>query len=139
VDDGQLISGVFARFEWAARFGDITDGLSNTIAMGEVRGNCTYALRSQSWANTFGLGFATTAPINYPTCPGEDGVPPGFKTGFGCAASDNYNTDRGFKSRHQGGAFFLLCDGSVQFLQQSIYHPTYQALGDRRDGTPIQE
>jgi prepilin-type processing-associated H-X9-DG protein len=44
----------------------------------------------------------------------------------------------GFKSKHPGGAQFVLCDGSVQFLTESIAYDTYQRLGDRRDGNPVE-
>ena len=43
----------------------------------------------------------------------------------------------GFKSRHPGGAMFVLCDGSVHFLPETIDYMTYQRLGDRRDGQPV--
>ncbi len=133
------ISGVFARSTWAASIDEIRDGTSNTIAMGEVRGWCSGFLWRKSWAKSEGLWFATTAPINFPTCPGEDGVPsdPDFG-GSGCNNKENsWNTSMGFKSQHPGGALFVFCDGSVHFLSETIDHTTYQALGDRRDGEVI--
>ena len=36
-------------------------------------------------------------------------------------------------------ANFNLCDGSVRLIDANIYHPLYQALGDRRDGLTIGE
>jgi len=135
------ISGVFARSTWAARFAQIRDGTSNTIAMGEVRGWCSGFLWRLGWARSDGLWFATTAPINFPTCPGEHGVPndPVFG-GTGCHDKQNsWNTNMGFKSTHPGGAQFVFCDGSVHFLDENINHTTYQALGDRNDGIPVSE
>ncbi len=134
------ISGVFARSTWSAKFHDVLDGTSNTIAMGEVRGWCSGHLYRLGWANAEGLWFATTAPINAPTCPGERGVPPtpGVGNPTGCGSTENaWNANMGFKSRHTGGAQFVFCDGSVHFLQQNIDHTTYQMLGDRRDGMTI--
>ena len=39
----------------------------------------------------------------------------------------------------QGGAHFLLVDGSVRFLSENLDHITYQRLGGRRDGAPVGE
>lgn len=133
------ISGVFARSTWAAKFSDILDGTSNTIAMGEVRGWCSGFLYRNNWANSEGLWFATTAPLNAPTCPGENGVPrvPGVG-GTGCKATENgWNANMGFKSRHPGGVQFVYGDGSVHFLRNNMSHTTYQMLGDRRDANTI--
>lgn len=132
------ISGVIARSSWAAKIRDITDGTSNTILMGEVRPVCSDALgywppnTGGGWADSESLWFSTTAPINFPTCPGENGVP--ATGGAGCNNHANWNTSMGFKSLHTGGAQFLMCDGSVRFISQNIDHNTYQMLGDRWDG-----
>ena len=45
----------------------------------------------------------------------------------------------GFGSRHLGGAYFVLCDGAVRFISDSIDSSssplgTYQQLGDKADG-----
>tara|TARA_B100000809_G_scaffold197411_1_gene197032 strand:- start:421 stop:1509 length:1089 start_codon:yes stop_codon:yes gene_type:complete len=129
------VSGVFARSSWAARIHDIKDGTSKTIAMGEIRPWCSEWSWSDGWTQAEGTWFATTGPINYPTCPGEDGVP--IDTNAGGPCNDwrrAYSTVNGFKSRHPGGAHFLLADGSVRFLVDDIDHTNYQRLGDRQDG-----
>jgi prepilin-type N-terminal cleavage/methylation domain-containing protein len=137
------ISGVIARSSWSANVRDITDGTSNTICMGEVRGWCSDALgywgpgTGGGWADSESLWFATTPPINFPTCPGENGNPNLPTGGSGCRSYQNWNTGMGFKSLHIGGAHFLLCDGSVRFISQNINHTLYQMLGDRWDGFPI--
>ncbi|HEY2252376.1 MAG TPA: DUF1559 domain-containing protein [Planctomycetaceae bacterium] len=118
------------------KFSDITDGLSNTIFMGEIRGKCggpEFATGGWGWQDPHAFYFATNGPINYPTCPGEGaGV-----SQTGCNSLRSYDTSNGFKSRHAGGAQFLLGDGTVRFLSQSIDYDTYQRLGKRNDGQPI--
>lgn len=132
------VSGVFARSTWAARIKEIEDGTSKTIAMGEVRPWCSGHLWWHGWANSEGLWFATTAPLNFNTCPGEQGnwMDTGGYGGSGCHDKmQSWNTNMGFKSSHVGGVQFVFCDGSVHFLTDEIDHTTYQALGDRQDGT----
>jgi prepilin-type processing-associated H-X9-DG protein len=50
----------------------------------------------------------------------------------------NWDISWGFKSNHSGGVNFLWGDGSVRFVTQSIDHRTYQLLGCRNDGMPVQ-
>lgn len=122
------ISGVFSHWAWSARMKDITDGLSNTIAMGEVRPQCEMHLRD-GWMGINSVYTGTGVAINYNTCEGAPG------TGSGCNQhTGQWGASQGFKSRHAGGAQFLLCDGSVHFLAETLDMITYQGLGDRRDG-----
>jgi prepilin-type N-terminal cleavage/methylation domain-containing protein/prepilin-type processing-associated H-X9-DG protein len=133
-ESGTDTSGIISRINWSAKFGDITDGLSNTIAMGEIRPNCSdHSVNGWEYFN--GQFVATTPPINFPiNCYGEAqvAVPEGP-----CNKPDSWMTSMGFKSRHTGGAQFLLCDGSVQFLSETIDYVMYQRLGDRRDGQSV--
>ncbi len=127
---GAQLSGVFSHCAWGARIEDITDGSSNTIAIGEIRPKCSWHARD-GWMHINALWFATTCPINYKNCPDE----PGYDAG--CAASSAWSCDMGFKSRHPGGAQFVFADGSVHFLSETIDYETYQRLGDRRDGRTV--
>ncbi len=132
--NGAQVSGVFSRYSWwSAKFRDITDGTSNVIAMGEILPYCGDHHRG-GWANPNALWTATTAPINFPTCPD---VAPGFEGTDGCNAHGNWQTSQGYKSKHPGGAQFVFGDGSVHFLAETIDYITYQRLGDRRDGQPV--
>ncbi len=129
--DETQISGPFAHEAWSATYKKITDGLSKTIAMGEMRAKCAWHARD-GWMHIDGMWFATTAPINYPTCPGEVGYQQST-----CNDEAHWGAAQGFKSLHAGGAQFTFCDGSVQFLTDAIDYTTYQQLGDRRDGQVI--
>ena len=134
----QPVSGPFGRgyfSPYAARMAQITDGTSNTILMGEVRMACqTFAAWGWSWPES--LWYATTAPINFPTCPDDAGY--GTNACFS-NASNNWNATFGFKSAHPGGCQFVMGDGSVQFLSESLDRLTYARLGDKSDGGVIGE
>ncbi len=132
-DNGMETSGCFSRYTFGANFADIKDGTSNTIAMGEIRWFCGDHHRG-GWMNPNALWTATTAPINFPTCPGE-GL--GQSATMNCYHFANWMTSQGFKSSHPGGAQFVFADGSVQFLSETIDYMTYQRLGCRRDGLPV--
>jgi len=138
------VSGAFARGNWAARFRDVTDGESQVIAVGEILPGKSDHITDRGWAHSNSLWFATVGPINFPSVGlGE----PGFSWGnasqplnpHGCTHYTNWSTSQGFKSRHKGGAQFVLVDGSVQFLSENIDYVTYNRLGDRRDGGPLGE
>jgi len=138
------ISGPFARGMWAARFRDVTDGESQVIALGEILPGKSDHIADRGWAHYNTIWFATAGPVNFPVVGlGE----PGFSWGnasqplnpHGCSHYKNWATSQGFKSRHKGGAQFVLVDGSVQFLSENIDYVTYNRLGDRRDGGPLGE
>jgi prepilin-type processing-associated H-X9-DG protein len=129
----RTLSGVFARCTWAAKIKDITDGTSKTIAAGEILPRSSAFQWIHGWTLSEGLWFATTAPINHPTDPDMFGAtpPPGSNWEL------DFNTAMGFKSRHAGGANFAFADGSVRFLTEDIDYTTYQKLGARADGLPL--
>ena len=131
-DDGNVISGVFSRLGYGASMSEITDGTSNTIVMGEQRPNCGDQ-QLGGW-HSWNQMTATTAPINFPTCPNQ---PPGQTATLNCYHYQNWQTSNGFKSRHPGGAQFVFGDGSAHFLSQTIDYATYQRLGDRHDGQAV--
>jgi prepilin-type N-terminal cleavage/methylation domain-containing protein/prepilin-type processing-associated H-X9-DG protein len=135
--DPNRISGVFARGAWGANLAQVSDGTSNVIAFGEIvpqRGDH----HMHGWFHFNSLWTATTAPINYKVNGmGEPGWG-GWTDPNNCNHWRNWTTSQGFKSMHPGGAQFALCDGSVQFLTDTIDWVTYQRLGCRRDGQPVQ-
>ncbi len=134
-------SGVFLRGHWAAKFRDITDGESQVILVGEI-----HPSKSDHYVNGWFAANSTwaltSAPINYPIVGVGD---TGFSWGnanpplnpHSCTHFKAWTTVLGFKSAHMGGAQYVFCDGSVQFLSENMDYLTYQRLGDRRDGQPL--
>jgi prepilin-type N-terminal cleavage/methylation domain-containing protein/prepilin-type processing-associated H-X9-DG protein len=136
--DPDQVRGMFNRLGAKINMATTTDGLSNTLMVGEVKigshDQCRYNIGDywHGWAG-FNSGNAmgtTITPINYPTDPKEtDGNCP-----IPATSVWNWNHSMGFKSNHSGGANFVFGDGSVHFLNQTIDHRTYQLLGCRNDG-----
>jgi hypothetical protein len=137
---GVGVSGFFGRGEWSPRMADVSDGLSNTIAFGEILPHKSDH-HWNGWMHFNTLWTATTAPINYPIVgigePGWDQAvnPQGLdnNNGLGCNGWRNWQTSQGFKSQHPSGAQFVFGDGSVHFLTASMDYRLYNALGGRND------
>jgi type II secretory pathway pseudopilin PulG len=120
------VSGVFGHLAWAARISDITDGTSNTIALGEMLPSASWHARD-GWMHVNALWNATTSPINdMYACPNNE------SDGSMC-----WSCEQAFRSYHSGGAQFVFCDAATTFLSETIDYMTYQKLGDRRDSLPI--
>jgi len=126
----------------------ITDGTSNTIAIGEAlfdirdiplmgairegQAISDPAARKDHWA----IGsddFDTTGMGDMSEMLGSTGVGMNLpKVPAGSSAFDAYELSYG--SRHTGGANFLFADGSVKFLRDTLALPIYSALGTRNGG-----
>ena len=142
-ENGSYISGIISRLNWGATFTQISDGTSNTILAGEILGQCGDHSRN-GWYHFNSMWIATTAPVNFPiACVRETLKDVSWDEGAarnglnGCNHWQNWQTSQGFKSRHTGGAQFVLCDGSARFISETIDYRTYQRLGDRRDGQVV--
>jgi prepilin-type N-terminal cleavage/methylation domain-containing protein/prepilin-type processing-associated H-X9-DG protein len=129
-------------FNWGGaviRIGDVTDGTSSTLFIGETlmgeNARVTEMLPQQGWVDAkswVNLGY-TNIPINYftPITSYCDGGPNDFRN------ANNYAVSQGFKSRHAGGVNFAFVDGSVRFVSQFINQQTYTYLSWRNDGQPV--
>jgi prepilin-type processing-associated H-X9-DG protein len=125
--------GIFFRGS-KVRIGDVTDGTSQTLMVGE---------RSYNWGQATWVGSVTDASLVAP--PGSP--PQGFfgaanfvlgHTFEGTGGPGSPGTElNGFASRHPQGANFLFADGHVQFLATSMDHTIYKALSTRAGGETI--
>ena len=115
----------------------VTDGMSNTILVGEVLPNADGD--NNLWTSPGALA-GTTIPLGWDTESGDPSLPNCRNQWQKPTAPLNCRTSaaaKGFVSRHPGGANFLFADGSVHFLMKSIDHVTYNALGSRNGGEVI--
>lgn len=145
------------KFTWAS----ISDGLSSTIAAGELH----HILQGYTTTTVNGVSLgtgATPVPSSGPTAWGANGgdyysegttnVPMNKTTGpyYNRTMTTSHDTQAlldvifnspvySFRSTHSGGCNFLLCDGSVKFLNQGIDMKVYKALGSRNGGEAVGE
>ena len=120
-DNASNYCGPFTRMSVCIALRDVTDGLSTTIFMGEVRRACSGHTQAGWATSNDGNGLAATIiPINVDSC---------HTAGTGCDQPWNWNNELGFKSLHPGGCQFVFGDGAVHYLAESIDHWNYQYLG----------
>lgn len=107
------------------RYGEIYDGSSNTILIGEM---LPYA-DSLGWTSGTRATLRNTGTlINTLNAQRRGGLFPELPEDVGPLWVG------GFGSHHPGGAQFCFADGSVRFLSESIAPEVYQNLGHRADG-----
>jgi prepilin-type processing-associated H-X9-DG protein len=108
---------------------DVTDGLSNTMFLGEVVEGHTLN-SSNIWSRNvraMDTSRSTSNPVN--TWPGE----PVYDSAYGLRVNG------AFASRHPGGANFAFGDGRVVFVEENIDMRAYQALSTRDNGEVVGE
>jgi len=126
---GQDLRGIGNRLGAVMNMAGVTDGTSNTFAVGEsLVAQHDHLLQNAWWYFNGGAAHNTTIiPLNYrsdqtPWCSPADHV------------NHNWGISWGFKSQHTGGVNFLFCDGHVQFISATIDKKLYNQLGCRNDG-----
>ena len=126
------VPGVFSRNGLSVGLKHIPDGLSNVIFFGETRPQCSGHVNAGWYTSNNSQGLAgTLIPINYDSCDNASTV--------GCRRPCNWVTELGFKSRHTGGAQFLMGDGVVKMFSETIDFTLYQRLGAKGDNQPVGE
>jgi len=129
--------------ESSIQFRDVTDGTSNVLMAGEkcrekYHGRCT---RKQN--NGAGIVFVVGASNqlyhdNRANCAALGTTYRGINWDSTVEDCGNlWNSKANFSSLHPGGAQFVLVDGSVRFLSETIDLTTIRRLGDRQDGNPV--
>jgi prepilin-type processing-associated H-X9-DG protein len=127
------------------RITDISDGTSNTLMAAEVKIGQGQDFRGLTWWGE-GSGFTV---YRTPNSPGYDYISNG-KGAPGCVptsqnpqnadcrsnASPDWNVFAA-RSRHTGGVNVALCDGSTQFIANSIAWSVWQALGTSNGGEVV--
>lgn len=120
------------------KIGQITDGTSKTILIGEMRaGVATYDTRgiwamsgacpSSFWAHGYfgddnGPNNFGNAADDVKSCSSLQQEFGGelVRLGMGCASNDAFNIQQTMRSMHQGGVMIGFADGSARFLSDSI-------------------
>jgi prepilin-type N-terminal cleavage/methylation domain-containing protein/prepilin-type processing-associated H-X9-DG protein len=132
--------------DYKLSFQHFTDGLSNTLAAGElshgIQGFTSTKINSLAAGSAIpSSGFTAWGADNGDYfCEGTTNVPMNTWSGpyyvRGGSASDIRAAIFGsphfsFRSFHSGGCNFVLMDGSVRFIAEGINMTTYKALGSR--------
>ncbi len=133
---------------WMWSFAEIVDGTSTTFAVGE-RTVCNYVTPTNNSDASF------PAWIGGNNVAGSSGGCNGFDSAGNalCLTDATFYLNRGprmlklaivesesqacFGSQHPGGAQFVMCDGSTQFVNDAIDTAIYANLGNRRDGETV--
>ncbi|HUP79791.1 MAG TPA: DUF1559 domain-containing protein [Pirellula sp.] len=157
---GSIRRGMF-QMNKSTKLGEITDGLSNTIAIGErmyktfqppasaCQISCAAAvIFGNEWNTDFDNSRRNPRYGNTNTLGMGEGHINSIFTGSPTNPGGNCNSicARGAASYHVGGVQFALADGSVHFISQSIswlpddtLNSTYEFLGAIADGQVIGE
>ena len=142
----------------SAKIADITDGTSNSLAMGEAAGG---RQKTSTWYGPWGLqgihtcchgrvvtssdtilDATTLAPGTF--CYDENyNINADFisgTSGTACTGTPIFGKSYAwtFNSLHPGGGQFVLCDGSTQFLTETMDYLILARLAFIHDGQPVE-
>lgn len=131
-------SGIFG-WGFVRRMAEVTDGLSNTLAMGEFVHIDAVVVSGYEYAST---PPGNVRPWIYGGCPVETPYTSKVLVNSINAQVNRYTDYVSFLhlpmgSFHSGGANFLVADGSVTFLTEGILMDLYKSLGTVAGGEAV--
>ncbi|HMO84910.1 MAG TPA: DUF1559 domain-containing protein [Lacipirellulaceae bacterium] len=131
--DTERVTGiVFVRSE--VKISHIADGTSNTYAVGEKfidpLGYDGAADPGNDWSMYSGVQDDTVRTTHYDPTANQLNTP---LQDNGQVLAGNFR----FGSAHVAGCYFVLCDGSVQFISYDISPEVHRRLGNRADGEVV--
>ena len=134
---GMLCEGGVMLRQKSVNLGDITDGTSHTMAVGEQSDWCVDSYgqiqdcRSDCW-HGFGMGSPPVDQRMFNTTCIQHQI--GEKSYNAAGVAGNCGPNRPIQSAHPGGAQILMVDGSVHFLTEQINIQVLYDLANRDDG-----
>jgi hypothetical protein len=121
-------------------FGSLSDGTSNVFFVGEVATRVgRFKYFAANWLGVGSPGNVGNGPEMPNQTPNDDtaGVYLALRRTKGDILLNNTssnNVNKAFSSNHTGGGSFVLGDGAVRFVSETITPATYEALGLRNSG-----
>ena len=131
-DHGGLASNGLLIRNRAYKLSDATDGLTNTFLMGEISADHPGSPWSHNWRPwTQGTsGDASGAAVYYSK---NIAKPIARNSGYQGSTANRLFNDVAFSSKHTSGTHFMMGDGSVRFVGESIDFATYQLAASKDD------
>jgi hypothetical protein len=126
--EGGTETGIMNRSGGTTSIRDITDGTSNTYAVGEtLYESCDWF----TWPNPNGTTSGSTVPLNFPIT--SHTANSGLRNDSG-----NWRSGFAFRSKHPGIVQFLFCDGRVISIKETVNRgTTFRALSTRANAEVI--
>ncbi len=133
-------------FNYGARLGEIQDGTSNTMLVGEYLTGLSQAEAPNDFRGVHWYPFPGCSMLYTQSAPNSStpdlSFPPDYcynrpDLNLPCAISPGDRMTATARSRHPGGVQVLLADGSVRFVQQTINLRVWQALGSIASGEVV--